>query len=958
MHLNIQGIKEKFEDLNILLNTWNNINIICLNEHNIKYSNKTILNKLTNYSLREGFFRNVSRGGSCILVHNSLSCKIRSDLAVLNVEMIFEGSYIEIESLNLVVISIYRIPGSDITKSFLGKLEKLFEMLQKEILKKRVIIAADFNINILADCSFSRDFTNIATRNGFRINIKESTRITKTSETCIDNILSSLNLDAASCYNIDLALSDHNALFMHIPYSFNLRKQKPINMERQTIRLFPVKQINPFLNSLHCHMDSLVLNSTVDGNYKEFLTKFLLCMHEFFPTKQIKTKHSNYSKKWITNGIIVSSINKRKLHLLAKTSTNPLFLQYVKNYKQIFKKVVHRAKKSVNCEYILNSNNKSKAMWNVVKDELGLRARSQTDLKLEVEGKVIDNPIQVAELFNCQYSNVVDTLKLPKLINNSYLMYDGNQKNDSVYIKLFNFTNEVEVKRTIMSLRNSTSSGWDGIPTKLLKWSADIISGKLAKLINQSFSEGVFPHLLKFSEVVPIFKKGSCHEIQNYRPISLLSSVSKVFERLIHVRLMNYLELNNKLCNEQYGFRGNLSTQCALFSFVNNVLAALDESKFTAAVFCDLSKAFDCVNHELLVSKLEVLGVGGSAIELIKSYLLGRKQRTVITTSVKKSYSSWTDVKFGVPQGSVLGPLLFIAYINDLPIYFSNRKFNFTFTLYADDTTTLIKRKTLSDLHNDVHEAIAKIGEWFMANGLLLNEDKTHILQFTLNNSAHVSSAMLGKSTTKSLKFLGVHLDKNLRWTEHTEHLVKKLNSVKYALSILVKASSLDVCKTVYYAYVYSLLSYGIVLWGSSVGMQQVFISQKSIVRVLAKCSYKASCRPIFRNLKLLTVPSIFILEILKTVHKNPDTFQIYNFKHHYNTRHCSAFQYPAHNSKKYEKGPLYMGLKLYNKIPDCFKDLPIKKFVSSIKNILIHKAYYSIDEFLSDDCRESVPGL
>lgn len=942
MHCNIQGVKDKFNDLDLLTKELNQLKIICLNEHNISEINKTILNKLNHFHLADGFFRESSRGGSCILLHNSIqNYLVRQDLKCFNEELNFEGSFIEITSLKLVIVSIYRSP-SVLPKCFLSKLKSLFQILNKQNKNKKVLIAADLNINILSDSKITEMFLNLNSTYGFEVNIRKPTRITELTETCIDNILTSANYGITSVFNIDKGLSDHNALFVELPV--NVASVEKTTVQR---RLFSVNKCPMFLNSLSNSISNLNFDKSVNENFKEFLSCYKLCMEEVFPLRVVKTKNYNKDKKWITKGIIKSSENKRNLHCLAKTNKDPLFLNYVCKYKKIFKKVVSKAKQMSNNTYILNAKNKSKAMWEVVKDELGTKVKKMQIQKIVQGDNMHSKPEVIVELFNDQFSNVVERLNIPKTTSRGIAknIYSLSDLEDDGHLDLlfFNFTNEQEVKKAILGLNNTTAKGWDDVPVKLLKWSVDIISNLLAKLINQSFYEGKFPDLLKLSEIKPIYKKGSETNLDNYRPISLLSNISKVYERIIYNQLYYFLEFNRKLCIEQFGFRKKLSTQSALYSFINKTLEALDQSQCTAGLFCDLSKAFDCVNHKILINKLQSLGIRGLALNYLKSYLENRKQRTILEQNLIKHYSKWSEIKYGVPQGSILGPLLFLAYINDLPRSLTNQSVQFT--LYADDTTALIKSKNLNYLNICVSNTIQHINEWFLNQGLALNHDKTKVLQFNLRNTDNSQNI----SNSNVVKFLGVHLDSKLNWSEHIFFLNKKLSSVRYALSILTTVASFEVCLAVYYAHVFSILSYGIVLWGAAPHSIRAFITQKSIIRTLMRCNQRSSCRPFFKRLQLLTLPSIFILETLKMVHNNPTNFDKYTFCHNYNTRKCNKYKYPAHQLKKYESSPSYMGIKIYNKIPNSYRELSKSTFEKKIKEILCKKAYYSLKEFFDD---------
>lgn len=930
--------------MNIFLSENSNIQVLCLNEHNIKITDVNYLNTISNFRLVDGFFRTTSHGGSCILVKENIQVKNRPDLGFLNEELIFEGSFVEIEAWKCIIISIYRTPGIQITANFLYRFKLFLQKIEKENKLKKVLIASDFNINILNNDSSSENFKNIVNQYGYKFCNWEPTRITVSSSSCIDNILISSNYGLHNSLNQDLSLSDHNALFITVPVS--LPYVRSVFVNRCSIRIFESEAQILFLNKLNLALQDFTLVDSVEINYNNFLNKFILCMDEFFPVKSVNKV--NTKQRWITKGIRISASRKRELHKELKLNNDIDFVNYVKKYRQIFKKVVSAAKKIENDKFILNSKNKPKATWTVVKNEIGLNNKMKNNnITLELIDKEVSSPVEVAELFNTHFTNIVSNMNIHNvnLSSNNFVRF-----NDVITLDIFNEVSVNEVDKIITSLSSGKTCGWDNIPMILLKLSVNLISPIITLLINQAFTTGVFPLKLKFSEIKPIYKKGSAKDISNYRPISILSNISKIFERAINFRLVQFLEANNIICNEQYGFRKNRNTELALSSFVDRVSGALDGSRSAAGVFCDLSKAFDCVNHQVLIKKMEILGIRNKALKLIKSYLLNRYQRTVIKNNSFIYRSKWSKISFGVPQGSVLGPTLFLIYINNLPSEIPRQ-----FILFADDTNVLIRSDNFEDLEDNIVSTLSELEKWFEKNGLLLNHDKTNIIHFRAKNLAYNEINNSNLNTVNSHKFLGVHIDRNLNWKTHIEFLVNKLSTYRFAFKVLTNSVSKETCRVVYCAYIQSILKYGIIVWGLSPDFDKVFKAQKILLRVIEKVGFRHSCKQLFIENKLFTLPCLYIFEVLKFVHNNQNNFGLFMQEHSYNTRNKHLFKYPVHKLKLFERSPSYMGIKLYNKIPLSLKQLPESKFINTIKDFLLSKAYYSVDEWLCDNIENTL---
>ena len=256
----------------------------------------------------------------------------------------------------------------------------------------------------------------------------------------------------------------------------------------------------------------------------------------------------------------------------------------------------------------------------------------------------------------------------------------------------------------------SNAQGYDRISTSLLKQIIHVIADPLAHIFNQSLQQGVFPDLFKIAKVNPIFKKGDSHEISNYRPISLLPSISKVLEKIVYNRLFDFLNTHNILNSNQYGFRKNHSTDQALIQIYDKITNAMANKQHVIGIFLDLSKAFDTLDHNILLYKLEFYGIRGQALSWFKDYLIKRKQYVTFNGL----NSDLLPVECGVPQGSILGPLLFLLYVNDL----SNTSSLLSFVLFADDTNIFCSHTKLESLVNILNNELSKVSNWFKCNKL------------------------------------------------------------------------------------------------------------------------------------------------------------------------------------------------------------------------------------------------
>ena len=378
---------------------------------------------------------------------------------------------------------------------------------------------------------------------------------------------------------------------------------------------------------------------------------------------------------------------------------------------------------------------------------------------------------------------------------------------------------------------------------------------------------GVFPSVFKTAKVVPIFKKDSKLDYSNYRPISMLSNIEKILEKLMYKRLYTFLNNNNIIYNLQFGFRKQYSTSHALINITENVRKTLDDRNIGSGVLVDFQKAFDTVDHQTLLAKLNHYGIHGVSNDWFKSYLSNCNQYV----SINGFDSGLTSINCGVPQGSVLGPLLFLLYINDL-----NQAIKFCKVHhFADDTNLLYLSNSIKKLNKLVNTDLKHLVNWLNANKTSLNIKKTEMVIFKSNQKkfeGDLKIKLCGKRLypTESVKYLGVKMDTNLSWQYHVNDLCIKLNRANALLFKMRKLVSLKILKSIYFAIFDSYLSYCCLVWGQNRStIQQILILQKTSVKIINFQPRNSHTSPLFKKNFIIKFQDKICLENVLFVSKS-----------------------------------------------------------------------------------------
>ena len=731
-HINIASLGLHKEELIAAISLTNlEFDIIAISETKIM-KNTTPTYDITLPGYKEPFHTPTEshKGGVLIYVKENLDVKRRNDLESKMYEAgMLESVFIEIlndKKKNEIFGCIYKHPTLD-TKSFN---EKYFHDVIAKITdeEKLCYLAGDFNIDLLKSetNSDTKDFFDTLTSNLFVPHITLPTRITNRSQTLIDNIFSN-NPDFENCTsgNFTFSISDHLAQFLIIP-SFGVRPPKLHNIKVRDTRNY--SHVELVADIININWEEVLESEKADPNhsFQRFDKKVNEILDKHMPWRKLNKKEiSIQSKPWITQGILNSIKRRDKLlckQIKAKDPTRKELLRTeYKALKNRITYIISVSKKTHYQQYFAENYNNIKKTWNGIKGIINIRnVNKNQPSSMLINKSLKTNPTEIAEGFNTYFSSIAEEL-LPKPTPGTkhYSDYLSDRVNRNF---IFESADALEVINIINSLDSSKGSGPYSIPSNILKSLKANLCHPLTSIINMSFATGVYPDLLKIAKVMPIFKKGDKLSVSNYRPISLLSNINKIFEKLVYSRLYLFLELHNCIYELQFGFRAKHSTQHALASLTELVRLALDEGSFACGIFVDFQKAFDTVDHSILLKKLEHYGVRGLANDWFCSYLTNRKQYV----SINGSDSTLKEMRYGVPQGSVLGPLLFLIYINDLNLAIKHSVTHH----FADDTNLLYVSKSLKKIQKFINFDLKFLCNWLKANKISLNASKTEMLIF------------------------------------------------------------------------------------------------------------------------------------------------------------------------------------------------------------------------------------
>ena len=863
-------------------------------------------------------------GGVSIYVKNNYPSKQLKNLSFINEFIEICGVEINLSpQTKVVILGLYRPPNASILE-FNIKVNECMNIFSQST---HVYFVGDFNIDLMNPDDLGSDFINTCHLNSYSPLITSPTRITTDSATLIDHIWTNQLYDCFSGI-LDCLATDHYPVFTKIKINLQLN---------QTVRKKFRDHSEVNINKLLDEINNGILNTNTDVNDINLETEFFSNkLYELYnkccPIKEKNISFKRLQKPWITDELL-DRINIK--HFLFKQMKNNLIPFHVYNdYKNSFSNLLKQTKRNYYLQKFDQCSGDIKMTWKYLNMLIKAKKSKPKIVLTEDDRDIVDDEV-VAHKFNNYFSNVATELddKIPQpIVSPLQFMSEPNQ---STFFALP--TNAHEVSKVISTFKNKASD-LETVPVFIFKTLKDMLSPHIAHLFNKSLNTGVFPDCLKLAKIIPIFKAGDTKLMKNYRPISMLPFLSKLFERLMYSRLVTFLEKYNILSNEQFGFRKNSSTSDAVVEFLDNAYRAMDDKNYLIAVFLDFSKTFDTVNHSILLQKLNHLGIRGSFNKWFSSYLKNRKQYV----SINNKCSSKTHITLGVPQGSILGPILFLLYINDMP----NSSDRLKFVHFADDTTVFASDKNVNRLIDTLNNELKNVDDWLVTNRLSLNVQKTSYMVFTnllLPNNINIEIRGSSLSKVSNMKFLGIYIDDKLSFNTH---VIKTKNKLAKAVGVMKRMSQVIPKPTMlnlYYTLFYSQLTYGIIAWGKS------SIQNHNKINSIQKRSWKSLMLsdPLNELLNFDSVYKYFVaVKTYKAIVNSEHTYFQLKFNsyiplHNYETRtrHQNNLNVPYFRTSKAQNSFFFQAIHTWNELPIVIRNtnLTLKSYKRKLKEYLIY---------------------
>ena len=905
MHVNTCSLRSK---MCLLEAEYSKFDIITISETWLSESDCSNSILLTNFHPPVRCDRaNDPHGGVAIYIRNNLYSKPRTDLHINGLEAVWVET--KLDQTSLLVGSFYRPTNSDI----------LYWRLIEESIRRvndtsqKFLILGDFNTDFSS--SPSPYFVNIIDRFQLTQFIDEPTRITDLSSTCLDLIITQSPSIIKSTGVLPAVCSDHK-----VPYAIiknTVVRDRPF---KRTIFNYNRLDADKLCNLLQqVNWRETLYDTTVDEGAKAFseiiIEKAKLCM----PSKTVTIRPNDVP--WMNSEIKLLIEERSRVYRLAKrTNKQEDWLRF----RQLRNSAVHAIRQR-KLDYYTTLENRitnlsdfgTKEWWKIVNSFLKKKGVDPDEIPpIESNGIVYYANREKAEVFN-------DYFIAQSVVDNEDDVLPAIPSIHSEITEISLTTSNV--KDVILSLNKNKAVGPDLVHNRLLIAALPAILVPLTDMFNRSLEEGIFPKLWKTALVNPVHKKGSKNSCNNYRPISLLSCVGKVLERCVHKCVFNFLSSNNIISQSQSGFIPGDSTVNQLLNIYNDLCSSFDSSVTTQSIYCDISKAFDRVWHKGLLLKLKANGIRGKLHNWFTNYLSSRTQAVVI----KGDISNFKRISAGVPQGSVLGPLLFLIYINDIVCNIqSNIK------LFADDTSLSLALNNPTERAQILNADLSKIDVWAKQWKVKFNEEKTELVNTCRNNSA-ILPLTFGNTLLQSShrhKHLGLVLQSNCKWDEQIKNIVSTVTMLVSCLKSYKYKLNRKALETMYKSFIVPHFDYADIIWDNCTETQSAMLEdlQLEAIRTIIGAVRGTSHQKLYQESGFCTLKErrkrhklIYYFKMVNGLCPHylrslvPD---LVSERNPYHRRRPFDRTIPTFHTELYRNSFIPSTTNLWNSLPDCIK--------------------------------------
>ena len=882
----------------------------------------------------QNLYRNQYGGGIKLYIKNCIQCKTLDNFTIINdvlemltVELLFCG-------FKFILITVYHPPTSYPEKNV--EFITLFSSYLSDILnlKQPVIIAGDINLNLLNpnNLFYINMFINNLFENSLRPLITKPTKVNLnnpiTRFSVIDQIWVTPGLSTADSYILPLDITDHFPVCVVVSSVFS--NQSPATVKKRPMTNRGKDTFSVLLSNIYISENAGDMNFIYSTYHKEVFKVYEIA----FPlaTGSLKVRQT---VPWMSYRLKQCIKKKAKLYKLYLRGI--ITREVYTTFKNRLTNIIRRSKALYYSNLFYENAKNSKMVWSIINGIL--QKRSNPVLTQVIDNGTVLTGETLVNYANNYFINIAATL------SNTLPSVDFTCLAPPVVVSCyFHPASWSEVVKIIKKLKNTGNKILDIHPS-VLKDNMILFGYQFMVLYNLSLEKVMFPNLLKIARVSPAHKSGDTNIIDNYRPISSLPLFSKIFERLTLDRMESFICRNNILTPCQFGFRRGRSTSLAIIKLVSHVVEAYHQRMYSACFFLDLRKAFDTVDHVLLIKKLEHYGFRGQCSDYLRSYYSNRKQ----FVHINGLDSSCNSVLNGVPQGSILGPLCFILYINDLPLAVKEKVI-----LFADDAAFIILCHTLSGLYQKIKELFSDLTVYLNMNKLIPNSNKSKLMMFRSRVTPDLPSFSFAGSEIEwvtEYKYLGLTVTNNLNYSSHINDISLKISRITGTFTCLRTIVPRNVLIKLYYALVFPHLSNNITVWGSSPNshLRSLIVRINNILRTILGVTWENN-RPtisnaeLYKELNILNLNSIYQLNVYKLLRllvdgNLPEFWQLllasYTTPHAYNTRGI-RFRHPNISSELERRALSYQLILMLEDLPTNILEINPKASVKQFKKSLL----------------------